>query len=44
VYVSDESDEKTRAVREFNRRMATDPRVLSIIVPTHDGVAVAVVK
>jgi predicted O-methyltransferase YrrM len=44
VYVSDESDEKTRAVREFNRRMATDPRVLGIIVPTHDGVAVAVVK
>jgi hypothetical protein len=24
--------------------MATDPRVLGIIVPTHDGVAVAVVK
>ena len=38
------SDEKTRAVREFNRRMATDPRVLGIIVPTHDGVAVAVVR
>jgi predicted O-methyltransferase YrrM len=37
-------DEKTRAVREFNRRMASDPRVLGIIVPTHDGVAVAVVR
>jgi hypothetical protein len=24
--------------------MATDPRVLGIIVPTHDGVAVAVVR
>ena len=44
VYVSDELDETTRAVREFNRRMATDPRVLGIIVPTHDGVAVAVVR
>jgi caffeoyl-CoA O-methyltransferase len=38
------SDEKTSAVREFNRRMASDPRVLGIIVPTHDGVAVAVVR
>jgi caffeoyl-CoA O-methyltransferase len=44
VYESDETDDKTKGVREFNRRMATDPRVLSIIVPTHDGVAVAVVK
>ena len=44
VYESDENDDRTKAVREFNRRMATDPRVLSIIVPTHDGVAVAVVK
>ena len=40
----DETDDKTRGVREFNRRMATDPRVLGIIVPTHDGVAVAVVR
>ena len=37
-------DEKTRSVREFNRRMASDSRVLGIIVPTHDGVAVAVVR
>jgi predicted O-methyltransferase YrrM len=44
VYAADENDERTRAVREFNRRMATDSRVLGIIVPTHDGVAVAVVK
>lgn len=44
VYDSAEDDERTRAVREFNRRMATDPRVLGIIVPTHDGVAVAVVR
>jgi caffeoyl-CoA O-methyltransferase len=44
VYDGDESDERTRGVREFNRRMSTDPRVLGIIVPTHDGVAVAVVR
>lgn len=45
VYADEaESDEKTGAVREFNRRMASDPRVLGIIVPTHDGVAVAVVR
>jgi predicted O-methyltransferase YrrM len=41
---NEDADERTRGVREFNRRMATDPRVLGIIVPTHDGVAVAVVR
>ena len=44
VYDASERDEKTAAVREFNRRMATDPRVLSILVPTHDGVAIGVVR
>lgn len=44
VYEDSERDEKTAAVREFNRRMATDPRVLSILVPTHDGVAIGVVR
>ncbi|MFI5228849.1 MAG: O-methyltransferase [Gemmatimonadales bacterium] len=44
VYGDETADERTRGVREFNRRMATDPRVLGIIVPTHDGVAVAVVR
>src|SRR5512146_3167603 len=44
VYDGGEPDERTRGVREFNRRMSTDPRVLGIIVPTHDGVAVAVVR
>jgi len=44
VYDDSADDEKTRAVREFNRRLATDPRVLGIIVPTHDGVAVGVVR
>ena len=36
-------DEATRGVREFNRRLATDPRVTGIVVPTHDGVGIGVV-
>src|SRR3954465_12676439 len=44
VFDEAEHDEKTKAVREFNRRMATDPRILSILVPTHDGVAIGVVR
>jgi predicted O-methyltransferase YrrM len=36
-------DEDTRGVREFNRRLAEDRRLRSILVPTHDGVAIAVV-
>ena len=36
-------DDATRGVREMNRRMATDPRVAGILVPTHDGVAIGVV-
>lgn len=44
VYDGSDNDDRTRGVREFNRRMASDPRVLGIIVPTHDGVAVAVVR
>jgi predicted O-methyltransferase YrrM len=38
------TDEATLAVREFNRRFASDPRLISILVPTHDGVAIGVVK
>ena len=37
-------DADTAGVREFNRRLATDDRLRSILVPTHDGVAVGVVK
>lgn len=37
------TDEATLAVREFNRRLATDPRLTSIVVPTHDGVAIGIV-
>lgn len=36
-------DEETRAVREFNARIATDPRVTSILIPAYDGLAVAMV-
>jgi caffeoyl-CoA O-methyltransferase len=44
VFDDAEKDEKTKAVREFNRRMASDPRILSILVPTHDGVAIGVIR
>src|SRR5947209_3846123 len=44
VFDDAENDEKTKAVREFNRRMASDPRILSILVPTHDGVAIGVIR
>jgi predicted O-methyltransferase YrrM len=36
-------DEDTRGVREFNRKLAADPRVTGIVVPIGDGVAVGVV-
>ena len=38
------ADEGTRGVREFNRRMASDPRVRGTIVPVGDGLAVAVLS
>ena len=38
------TDEATLAVREFNRRFAADPRITGIVVPTHDGVAIGVVR
>src|SRR5215218_3243170 len=38
------ADASTLAVREFNRRLATDPRLTGIVVPTHDGVAIGVVN
>jgi predicted O-methyltransferase YrrM len=34
---------EVRGIREFNRRMAVDPRLTSIVVPTRDGVAIALV-
>lgn len=44
VYDQSVQDERTRAIRELNRRMASDPRIVSILVPTHDGVAIGVVR
>jgi caffeoyl-CoA O-methyltransferase len=44
VYDAAVDDGATNGVREFNRRLATDARVSGIVVPTHDGVAIAVVR
>ncbi len=46
VFVSDEQDENPskKGIKEFNRRMATDPRLTSIIVPLREGVCVGVVN
>lgn len=44
VYDTAVDDGPTRGVREFNRRLAADARVCGIVVPTHDGVAIAVVR
>lgn len=37
------ADEGTRGVREFNRRLSSDERVVGTIVPVGDGLSVAVV-
>lgn len=37
-------DAATRAVREFNQRFASEPRLTGIVVPTHDGVAIGIVN
>ncbi|MFL5582807.1 MAG: O-methyltransferase [Gemmatimonadaceae bacterium] len=36
-------DARTRAVREFNRKLAAHPRLTSVVVPTGDGMAIGVV-
>ena len=38
------SDAGVRGIQEFNRRLATDPRFTSIVVPTRDGVAIALMN
>lgn len=38
---SDEGDESTRGIREFNRTLADDPRFEAVIVPVRDGLTVA---
>ena len=40
---SSTDDEELRAAREFNARIASDPRVTSILVPAYDGLVVAAV-
>jgi caffeoyl-CoA O-methyltransferase len=35
-------DDELRAVREFNLRVANDPRLTAILVPAYDGLVVAV--
>jgi predicted O-methyltransferase YrrM len=43
--VLDESDDPgVIGIQEFNRRVATDPRFTSIVVPTRDGVAIALIN
>ena len=37
-------DAATEGVREFNRRLATDPRLAATLLPVGDGVGVAVVR
>lgn len=40
----DSTSPSVRAMREFNERIATDPRLVSVILPAYDGLAVARVK
>ncbi|HUG41602.1 MAG TPA: O-methyltransferase [Longimicrobiales bacterium] len=44
VLDDDAEEEGTRAVREFNRRMAGHPDLVGTIVPVRDGLAVAVYR
>jgi predicted O-methyltransferase YrrM len=44
VLDAENEDDGTRGVREFNRRLSSDGRVLGTIVPVGDGLAVAVVN
>ena len=37
-----DTSERTEALRAFNRRLAKDPRMVSLIFPAGDGMAVAV--
>jgi predicted O-methyltransferase YrrM len=39
-----ENDDELRGIREFNRKLATDPRVTGLVIPIGDGVGVGVVK
>jgi predicted O-methyltransferase YrrM len=39
-----EDDAQLRAIREFNRKLATSPRLTGLVVPIGDGVAVGVLE
>ncbi|OWR27311.1 methyltransferase [Saccharibacillus sp. O23] len=40
----DKNGPSVLALREFNRRLAEDPRLISSLLPAYDGLAVAMVK
>lgn len=42
--LEESEDPAVRGIQEFNRRVATDPRLTSIVVPTRDGVAIAMLN
>jgi len=42
--LEESQDPSVRGIQEFNRRIATDPRFTSIVVPTRDGVAIALIE
>ena len=44
VLDSGTSDAGVQGIQEFNRRLAKDPRFTSIVVPTRDGVAIALMN
>ena len=44
VLESDPEDPGVLGIQEFNRRLAGDDRLTSIVVPTRDGIAIAVVN
>jgi predicted O-methyltransferase YrrM len=44
VLERDSRDPGVVGIQEFNRRLARDPRFTSIVVPTRDGVAIALVN
>jgi predicted O-methyltransferase YrrM len=44
VLDADSPNAGIRAMREFNRRIATDPRLASVLVPVREGVSISVVR
>ena len=42
--LDDDPDEATQGVLDYNDRIASDPRLVSTIIPIRDGLAVSVVK